>query len=298
MRLPARSRFRAGASDPLGGIGLVLYVVLALLPILGAIAYALAYSVGLTGLLSSGFTLEAWRGALSAGEVWSSLALSAGIACTVAGLASLAGVALALGLEGRLASGPLSYVLYVPLALPFTVAALVAFQWFTRSGLFSRLLLHLGLIESLEEATALVNDPWALGIIATHLFIATPFLALVFHRLAEQDRLGELRRLAATLGASRWQFLFRVSLPLLLWRGASNIALVFVVVLGSYEVPLLLGRQSPQMLSVLIMRKYGRFDITDKPEAFAIAVLYTLSVLALLAVVFGRRVARSREVTR
>lgn len=295
MKLLRRQRALGAPRDPIGTLGLLLYVLLALCPIVAAVGYAAAYSIGLTGLLSSGFTLEAWRNALGSPETWSSLALSAGIATVVAGLSALAGIVLALGLGERLDSGPLSYAVYVPLTLPFTVAALIAFQWFTKSGLLSRLLWRLGLLSSLEDATALVNDPWGMGILATHLFIAAPFLALVFGRLARQERLADLRRLSATLGASRWQVLWRVSVPLLLWRGASNIALVFVVVLGSYEVPLLLGRQTPQMLSVLIMRKYGRFDVSDKPEAFAISVLYTVSVILFLAFVFGRRRSPERS---
>jgi putative spermidine/putrescine transport system permease protein len=111
-----------------------------------------------------------------------------------------------------------------------------------------------------------------------------------------QERIPELRALAATLGAGRLATLARITVPLLVRRGASNLLLVFVVVLGSYEVPLLLGRATPQMLSVLIMRKYGRFDIEDKPEAFAIAVMYTAVVLAVLVVVFrSRRRPRARR---
>ena len=58
--------------------------------------------------------------------------------------------------------------------------------------------------------------------------------------------------------------------------------LFFIYVMGAYEIPLLLGRQSPQMLSVLAMRKYARFDITQKPEAFAIAFLYAVLVSVVL----------------
>jgi len=64
--------------------------------------------------------------------------------------------------------------------------------------------------------------------------------------------------------------------------------LFFIYVLGAYEIPLLLGQQSPQMLSVLVMRKYARFDITQKPEAFIIAILYALFVTAIILTVFRR----------
>ena len=74
-----------------------------------------------------------------------------------------------------------------------------------------------------------------------------------------------------------------------------NTVLFFIYVMGAYEIPLMLGRQSPQMLSVLAMRKYARFDITQKPEAFVIAICY--AVLVAAALLWFRRQIRptSRE---
>ena len=43
------------------------------------------------------------------------------------------------------------------------------------------------------------------------------------------------------------------------------------------------------MISVLTVRKYQRFDLLQKPEAFVIAVVYTLTVLLLLLTVFRPR---------
>lgn len=294
MRLPWQRRIAPGGAapgpgDPLGGLGLALYLLCALFPMGAAVGYSLAYSLGLTGLLSEGLSLAAWTSALTDPATGRSFALSAGIAAATVLLSTVFGLALALVLDERLASGPLSYAAYAPLALPFTVAAFVVYQWLTPSGLVARLLLWAGLIDSFDGFVPLVNDPLGVGILATHVLIATPFLALVFQRLIVQERIRELERLSATLGAGRLQTLRRVTLPLLLRRAGSNLALVFVVVLGSYEVPLLLGRQDPQMLSVLIMRKYARFDITDKPEAFALAALYTAAVVAGLALVFRNR---------
>jgi putative spermidine/putrescine transport system permease protein len=284
---------RRGPGDPLGTLGLLLYFACAVVPMAAAFGYAAAYSLGLTGLLSEGLTVRAWTRALTDPATWHSFALSLAIAAATVVMAAAAGMLLALTLGHRLARGPLSYVAYTPLALPFTVAAFVVFQWLTPSGLLARAALWAGLIDELDAFVPLVNDPYGIGILVTHVLIAAPFLALVFQRLIVQERVPELQQLSSTLGASRLQTLVRVTAPLLVRRGASNLALIFVVVLGSYEVPLLLGRQAPQMLSVLIMRKYGRFDIEDKPEAFALAALYTAVVVAGLALVF-----RSREGSR
>lgn len=278
--------------DRLGQLALLLFVVFAALPMAAAFAYSLTYAIGLTGLLNEGLTGRHFAAAILEGDLASSLLLSALVAGVTVVLAGSMGVALALRLDAGLDRGVLSYLFYAPLAFPGTVAALVAFQWLTPSGLVARVLLRLGVISSLEGAPELVNDPYAFAIIATHVAIATPFLALVFRRLYDEGHVGELVEAAVTLGAGRRQRLLRVALPILVRRGASNLALVFVIVLGSYEIPLLLGRADPQMLSVLIMRKYGRFDVTDKPEAFAIAAIYTLIVMGFVALVFARRRGR------
>ena len=70
-----------------------------------------------------------------------------------------------------------------------------------------------------------------------------------------------------------------------------SLALLFAVVLGSYEIPLLIGSQSPQMISVLVLRRYALYDITQKPEAFIIALLYTLLVLGLVGTALRRHPA-------
>jgi putative spermidine/putrescine transport system permease protein len=275
--------------DPLGALGLLLFLAIAIVPLGASLLYAGLYSLGLTGLLNTGFTLGAWRRVLGGHEVWASLALSVGVALAVVALAAAGGLALALALRGRLGDldrGALSYALYLPLALPGTVAALFTFQMFTGGGLVPRLLLRLGMPAASYAAP--VQDRWAIGIVLTHAALAVPFFALLFDKLHQSERIAELSTLAASLGASRGQRLRRVEIPLLLRAAASNLALLFVVVLGSYEIPLLLGRQAPQMLSVLTLRKYALFDIRQKPEAFVVALLYTALVLGVIGVVFRR----------
>ena len=78
----------------------------------------------------------------------------------------------------------------------------------------------------------------------------------------------------------------------------------------AYEIPLLLGRQSPQMFSVLTQRHFGQFDLGQRPEAFTLAVTYLLLsgasvptqrafvmiVVALVAILFDRSALTMRTV--
>lgn len=268
---------------------LVAFLLVAAAPIAAAAVYALLYSVGLTGLLAKGFTLEHWSAVLTKGELFSATLTSVIVAVAVVGLGAVVGLALALTLGDAIDDGPVSLAAHVPLAVPGTVAALLVFLLFTASGFFPRLLLASGALSSLDTAPSLVHDPFYLGVIVAHAFSAVPFLALVFRGLYRSERIAVLAQVASSLGASAGQTLWRITVPALLRRSESTLLLVFVLVLGSYEIPLLLGRQSPEMFSVLVMRKYGRFDLTEKPEALAIAFAYTLLTAGLLALFFRFR---------
>ena len=275
-------------ANPLGLAGLVLFAGIALLPLGFSLGYAVAYSVGWAGLLGEGFTLEAWAALFASGEVWGSFAWSLYVALLTLVLTAGTALTLALFLRRPLQYGPLSYVIYFPLALPATVAAFLVFQLFSGAGYAARIALRLGLIATPQQFPSLVHDPYGVGIVVAHVGIAVPFFVLLFVQVYNGERVGELGRMAQTLGASRLDVLYRVSVPILLRKSATNLLLLFIALLGSYEIPLLLGKQSTQMISVLTMRKYAMFDLAQKPQAFIIALLYTALVLALLIAAFRR----------
>jgi ABC-type Fe3+ transport system permease subunit len=271
--------------------GLALFAGISVLPIVASLIYAALYSVGLAGLLGRGFTLQYWLIELGGTELWSSIGISVWVAGSVVCIGAAFGLAIALGLGPALDRGSLGWSVHVPLAFPATVAALCVFMLFGATGWVPRLLLSLGVVSTLEDGWSLVHDRYAWGVIVAHTFAATALLALSFRALHGSERLDQLDRIAAALGASPRQRLWRISIPLLLRQGTPTLALVFILILGSYEIPKLLARQSPQMLSVLIMRKYARFDLTQKPNAMVVALVYS-AVVILVLVWLARRHAR------
>jgi putative spermidine/putrescine transport system permease protein len=271
--------------------GLPLFLLLAILPVVLSLAYAALYGVGLAGLLSTGFTLEHWRRVIASREVWASAGLSTYVAGAVVVATTALALPLALGLREQLDTGWLAPVLSFPLAIPGTVGAVLALQLLAGAGLVSRIAYRLRLTDGILGFPSLVQDEWLVGVIATHVALATPFFVFLFADLYRSERTPALLELASTLGASRRQGLCRVTLPILLHAAAPSLVLLFILVLGSFEVPLLLGRQSPQMLSVLTYRKYGLFDISEKPEAYILSLGFTVLALGLVAVAF--RIRRS-----
>lgn len=277
---------RAAHVDPVGRAGFALFAVVALLPVAFSVGYAVLYSVGLAGLLSEGFTLRYWARLGAGGTLWASFAWSLYVTAASVGVTVALALALALALHRRLQRGPLATLLHLPLAIPATVSAFLVLQTLAPFGLLARAVRATGALGPLDGLPNLVQDRFGIGMIVANAGLAAPFFTLLFAHLYTRERVDDLVRTARTLGASARQGLWRVALPVLLRRAAPNVALLAVVVLGSYEVPLLLDRQAPQMLSVLAMRKFALFDIMQKPQAFVVAVAYTTVVLAGLGLLF------------
>jgi putative spermidine/putrescine transport system permease protein len=260
-------------------------------PVAWIIGYALLYSAGAIGLLSGGWTTEHWRTAFRSGHALISLAYGSGISLLVT-LAS-AGIAMSFVLlapEVR-RSRWLTSLLWVPLAMPAIVLGFLTYQLLNPGGLISRLCFNAGLIETATEFPVLVNDSWAIGIIVAGILGQCPALILYLLKLWSVARVDRCIRLAMELGASRRQARLRVAAPMLLQRMRSMLLLNFLWMLGSYEIPLLLGVQYPMMSSVLIQKRSGQFNLLQRPEAFVHATVYfvVVSIGLMLFLAWRRR---------
>lgn len=269
------------SSRSLDRIAVFLFVLLVLAPVALSLVYAGLYGAGLVGLFAPGLTLSYGRRVVGAADTWTSLGLSLFVALAVVTLTAAIALPLSLTFRKRLQRGYLAYALTLPLAIPGTVAGLLSMQLLGGAGLLSRISFHLGLSGGVADFPPLIQDSWAIGIVMTHVFLAVPFFVFLFAEIHAIERVGPLRELAAMLGASPFQSLRRVALPILLRRAQPTLALLFVVVLASFEIPLMLGRPSPQMASVLIWRKYALFDVSQKPEAYVLALSFALIALAI-----------------
>lgn len=252
----------------------LVFLLLAIFPLLAGLGYAAAYSLGLTGILSDGFTARHWHAVLTGPALWSSLLLSTGVALLVLFTAGTFALATALyfrtWLEGRW-----QVVGYLPLTLPPIAAAFWATQLLGQGGMIARMLGS----PSPSDFPELVNDQLHLGVVSALFMLTFPFLTLLFVTQIRASGLDAYLDVARMLGAGAPQRLFRVTIPILLLRTRAVLVLYGLMLLGAYEVPLLLGRQSPRMVSVLIAQKFRRFDLADIPEAYVLTCLYGFLVL-------------------
>ena len=263
-----------------------------------ALVLAVIQSLGyfpLIGLRS--FNLDAYRSLFSNGEFWQSLLLSTRIAFLAALLSTVLGIAMALGIRriwrGR---GRSAFLFQLSLPIPHVIGALAMVHLLGQSGLIARLGQSIGLIDAPSEFPALVYDPFALGIVAEFVWKDAPFIAIV--ALGVLGSVTEnYESVAASLGASSWQRLRHITLPLLVPAVAPISVIVFAFAFGSFEVPLLLGESFPRALPVLAYRLHTNVDLARRPEAMALAVIMSIVVMAaaLVYLTLVRRVLRGER---
>src|SRR5690606_12328636 len=141
-----------------------------------------------------------------------------------------------------------------------------------------------------------VNDQYAVGMILTFITLVAPFFVLLFLNVYKNESIEQLSELARSLGASSRQVLWKVSLPVILRKTWTIIALYFIFLLGAYEIPLILGQESPQMLSVLIIREIKQYDLSKISEGYVVAVIYTFLVSAGAVFLFSRQNKTAHEI--
>ncbi len=261
--------------------------------VVAAVAQSLGYQPYLPGRhLSADAYLAIWRDP----AVRASLGLTAWVTAVSTALATVLGVGAALTIRhlGR-SRAWVTGMFQANLAVPHLVGALCILLLLSQTGLISRLAHAVGSTHDPAGFPALTNDPSGVAIIAEYVWKETPFLTLV--ALAALGRgVAELENVARTLGARRWARLRRVTLPTLAPSVAAGSVLVFAFAAGSYEVPYLLGRPYPATLPVVALQSYRASDLSQRPQAMAVAVLIAvLSSVVVLAyfALLGRLSRRS-----
>ena len=263
----------------LGGYGLLV----AGLPLAG-LCYALLGSLGVVGPLATGFTGRHWQALGTDAGLLKSALFSLWVAGASLGISVALALALVLGARATLRRRPFPTLLYVPLLMPSLVMGFYLFQLLSRAGWLSRLSFGLGLTHSVEGFPELVQDAAGVSIIAAQVLLSFPFLTLLFQAIYQESRLSDYDQLARTLGASPGQFRWRVAVPVLLRRAAPTLLLSGIATLGAYDIPLLLGRPYPQMLSVYIATRLQRFDLHELPAAYLAGFLVAVGLLVLILV--------------
>jgi putative spermidine/putrescine transport system permease protein len=186
--------------------------------------------------------------------------------------------------------GRIAGLLLIAVLLPFWSSLLVrTFAWqviLRDTGILNTVLMDLGLI---AEPLPLIRTTTGVIIGMSHILL--PFMVLpIWAVLRRID--PELSRAAANLGARPATAFRRIVLPLSLPGVLAGCLLVFVLALGFYITPALLGGPRDQMISQLIVEQVE--DQLDWGFAAAMSVLLMAATFAILFI--ASRAVRLQDV--
>jgi len=248
----------------------------------GGLMLAAAQSLGYFAPAGeNGFTLRHYVTLGDDREVYASLSLTLQLAAAATVISAAAGLALALGLrEVARRSRAINLLLQIPLSVPHLAMAGALITVIAPSGLLARAAYALGFIQQPADFPALINDRYGAGIVLAYVLKETPFIALM--TLALLARLGdEYEQAARVLGASAWQRFRYVTLPLVAPAVVSSSLMAFAFIFGAFEVPFILGRPYPAMLSVVAQQRYLDVNLAARPGAISLTVMSALLTGAL-----------------
>jgi putative spermidine/putrescine transport system permease protein len=178
-------------------------------------------------------------------------------------------------------AGPrLRRLLIFAVLIPFWTSLLVrTFAWMVllqQKGLINQTLLQLGLIE--RPLTLIYNR---IGVIVGMVHILLPFMILPLYSVLTRID-PTYSSAAASLGAPPVSNFLRVYLPLSLPGVLTGTVLVFVIGLGYYITPALLGGPGDTMIAQLIEAQVAEFGRWGLAGALALILLLGTSVTFIL----------------
>jgi len=263
--------------------GYLLVLLPALLLLLALFVYPLL-GIASRSVYKGGYTLDLYR------QIFRVPVYLAVIGQTFRVSALVTLICLALGY-------PLAYVLVgtpprrarlllVLVVLPFFTSIIVrTYAWMVllgRNGIVNQSLLALGILDA--PLPLLYNQG---GVLIGMSYVLLPFMVLTLYSVMRGID-PALVRAAHSLGASRLQAFRRVFLPLSVPGIAAGTLLVFILSLGFFITPALMGGPSDVMIAMLIEREV-EFTLN---WAFASALAVVLLVLTLAGFVAYNRVVR------
>ncbi len=178
-------------------------------------------------------------------------------------------------------AGPRKEILYQLVVVPLWVSYLVrGYAWKTilgSDGVLNGFLQYLHITHG--PVSAILYSPFAVVLMLTHIY--TPFVFLPIYASLEHIP-RPLVEASQDLGASPRKTFLRVILPLSLPGLLAGATFAFVLSLGDFLAPLLVGGPSGTMIANLVQSLFGA--AYDWPLGAAISVFILVITVALLAV--------------
>jgi putative spermidine/putrescine transport system permease protein len=202
-------------------------------------------------------------------------------------------IALLVTLLTVLAGYPIAYFLANSERLRFTLVLFcIIVPYFTsvivRTYSWMVLLGRNGIINQLLLATGLVDQPVALlynklGIVIGMTYVLLPYMILTLYATMKAID-SSFMRAAHALGASRTYAFLRIYLPLSVHGVLSGCLIVFILAIGFFITPALMGGPKDVMIAMLIERSVEL--MLDWPSAAIMSLLLLAVTLVLYAIYY------------
>ena len=286
MRRPDLSRLRAwGLILPTG----VLYAVTFGIPL--AMLLVASFARFDAGRTSPGFFLDNYAKIATDGVTlpvfWNTVSLSLWI--TGAGLLVAFPVAMLMRRAGPALRLALMFVLVSPLLTSIIVRNVAWMLILGRSGMINTWLMEAGLIA--EPLPLMYNE---LGVVIAVVHVYLPFAVLpIYAALQAIDPARE--HAAASLGAPPWRVFVHITLPLAMPGVIAAFTLLFILSMGVYLTPVILGGNFVVTLPMMITDAARQMYNWPAASAMSVLLLSSIVVVVVLSSWLTRRFTPPRD---
>ncbi|MEE4605011.1 MAG: ABC transporter permease subunit [Desulfobacteraceae bacterium] len=231
-------------------------------------------------------TFEHFVNVLSDPDFLHSLMLTLYISTTSTAIAAVLSILLALVLLSLSVKYRfVHFIFQIPLTVPHLVIAVAVVFMLSPTGVFSRLALKFGLIDSSASFPLLINDHRGVGIILAYVWKEIPFITLMILSVLRNTGV-ELLEVGRTLKAGPWQRFRYITLPTISPSLGAACLIVFAYTFGAFEIPFLLGQTYPMMLPVWAYKNYSDVDLLARPEGIATGII--IAGVIIVAIVLSQ----------
>ena len=272
MRYSERTLYTAFIVPPLAVLALLFFY-----PLLSLLADSFSSAHGWLGHYRDVFSSEVFR---------KSLANTAKFAALTSVLTAILGYPVALLIAS--VNTRLGRLLLLLVLVPFWTSALVrSYAWMAvlgRSGMINTMFQDVGLTD--QPLQLLFNS---VGVVIGMVHVMLPYMILPI--LSALNGLNkDLLVAAESLGATSWQSFVRVLLPLTVHGLLGGLVLVFVLSLGFFITPALMGGPNDVVTALVIHEQITeQLQWGQASAASAILLLLTTGTFLVLAKLFGLR---------
>ena len=256
----------------LPGFGLSLGFTLAYLSLIVLVPLAAVFVKTATLSLS-----EFWA-IVSTPRVVATYRLSFGASLLAAAINVVFGVLLAWSLVRYSFPGKklIDALVDLPFALPTAVAGISLTALYAKNGWLGQYLEPLGIKVAFTP----------LGVLVALVFIGLPFVVRTVQPVLE-DLDVEFEEAAASLGATRWQTIYRVVIPTLLPAILTGFALAFARAVGEYGSVIFIAGNLPMVSEITPLIIITKLEQYDYVGATAVASVMLVASFILLLIING-----------